>query len=337
VPEDEWEQRRNECDQGYLAYYPSLFHSRTMRSIHEFLEEEMITTLNELQSLYDSLAPTRREERRSTSLWRRGRSIAKTNSGVRESAGSSCALQHERNGIVFVCIEDARLDAHLASELGSMVRALENLEVLILKGVGLSSIAQVQGSPRLLYLDVSGNNLCTLADVLRLVRECDNLLWGDFEGNPVMSGQEAEAMILASSSWSLRHLNKHPIEIRRKVAAIIKHGDPAARSTLCYQVWDAQVCSSPGVAARRNFEPSLLQRLQLPAAGLSVFHVGLFSALRLLDLSVRHLDLWLQGGERLWQAGDVIHLWHVPRFLPRRRVAQSSCRCSDAAAPARNL
>lgn len=281
----------------------------------------MITTIPELQNLYDALVLTRRQERKSTSLWGRRGSNTRMSIGLHDdSAASTRAWQHQYNAVVFICIEDVHLNSHLACELGSLLRVLENLEVLILKSVGLSSIAHVQGSPRLLYLDVSGNHLSTLAHVLRLVRECDNLLWGDFEGNPIMRDREAEARLLASSSWSLRHLNKQPVEIRRKVAAVIQHGDPAARSTLCHQVWDAQVCSSPGVAAGRTFEPSQLQRLQLPAAGLSVFHVGLFSALCLLDLSVG-LSFGCGCGCRAWRAwrgGGMRAGCHLPHAAKHR-------------------
>jgi hypothetical protein len=256
--------------------------------MHEFLEGEMLTTVQELQNLYDSLALARRPERKRA--WGRRSSARASAAEQRESTGEQTSLsQQQRNSIVFVCIEDVGLAAHLACELGSMLMALQNLEVIILKSVGLSSVQQVRGSPRLLFLDMSGNHLCALGEVLRLVRECDNLLWADFEGNPLLGEGEAEEQVLAASSWRLRHLNKQPIEIRRKVAAIMTHGDAAARSTLCYQVWDAQVCSSPGVAGDRHFEPCRLERLALPAAGLSVFHVSPFSSLSLLDLSVCRL------------------------------------------------
>jgi len=285
VPEEEWERRRQMCDQDFLAYYPSLFHGRTMRSMHEFLEEEMLTTMQELEQLCCSLAPYPAPKNPRKSLWG-GRS----STGMQASGASFATAQHmtstHRQRIVFVCLEDVRLPPQLASETGSLVAALGNLEVLILKGVGLSSIEHMRGTPRLLYLDVSANGLFALDEVLHVVRDCKSLLWADFEGNPCLADGEAEAKVLAVSSWTLRHLNKQRVETRRKVAAIMKHGDPSARSTLCYQVWDAQVCNSHGVVGKPNFEPCNLDRLELPAAGLSVFHIGLFTALTLLDLSV---------------------------------------------------
>jgi len=264
-----------------VAYVPSHSHHRTMRSMHEIEDDEMLTTVDGLEQVGASLAqPPGGNKQRTSLLWGRRRSSMRA-SGASSAAAAARPCQRDR--IVFVCIEDVRLGVQLTAQIGPILQALSNLEVVILKGVGLSSIEQVQGSARLLYLDVSGNSIFEVAEVERLLRECESLVWANFEGNPCLKNAEAEPKMLAASSWTLRHLNQQPIEIRRKVAAIMKHGDAAARCTLCDQVWDAQVCSTHAVSSKRFVDPL---RLELPGAGLSVFHVGLFCSLTLLDLSV---------------------------------------------------
>jgi hypothetical protein len=284
APEEEWELRRRECDQDFVGYVPSHSHHRAMRSMHEFEDDEIITSVDGLERVCASLAQSHGKSAQRTSLlWGRRRSSMRASGASSEAA----AMQPcERERIVFVCIEDARLGVQLAAQIGPTLKALTNLEVVILKGVGLSSIEKVQGTTRLLYLDLSGNSLFEVDEVERFLRECESLVWADFDGNPCLKDPEAEPKMLAASSWTLRHLNQQPIEIRRKVAAIMKHGDAAARCTLCDQVWDAQVCSTHAVSSKRVVDPVRLERLELPGAGLSVFHVGLFSSLTLLDLSV---------------------------------------------------
>lgn len=284
APEKEWELRRKECDQDFVCYVPSHAHHRAMRSMHEFEDDGMITTVDGLVHVCASLGQSSAKSAKRTSLlWGRRRSSMRTSGALFDDA----ALQTcERERIAFVCIEDVRLGVQLAAQIGPTLQALSNLEVVILKSVGLSSIEKVQGTPRLLYLDLSGNSLFDVDELERLLRECKSLVWADFDGNPCLKDSEAEPKMLAASAWTLRHLNQQPIEIRRKVAAIIKHGDAAARCTLCDQVWDAQVCSTHAVSSKRSVDPVRLERLELPGAGLSVFHVGLFSSLTLLDLSV---------------------------------------------------
>lgn len=288
VPEEEWESRRQCCDEDFVCYYPSIFHGRTMRSMHEFVPEEMLTTTHDLERLRNSLALPHPRENKRTSLWGGRRSSMRASNDSLSTLPAMSA--DERQAIVFVCIENEQLPARLAADLGSVVAALVNVEVLILKAVGFSDMLNVRGTESVVYLDVSGNNIGQLDQVLRVVRECTRLVSADFEGNPCLSQPDAVAKILAASSWTMLHLNGRPVEMRRKVAAIIKHGDPAARTTLCYEVWDAQVCNSHGVSGKRNMQPSQLPRLELPAAGLSVFHVGLFTSLTLLDLSGNQLS-----------------------------------------------
>ena len=295
APEEEWELRRRECDQDFVGYVPSHSHHRAMRSMHEFENDEMITTVDGLERVCASLGQSPGKSAQRTSLlWGRRRSSMQTSGALSEAA----AMQPcERERIVFVCIEDTRLGVQLAAQIGPTLQALSNLEVVILKGVGLSSLEKMQGTTRLLYLDLSGNSLFEVDDVQRFLRACESLVWADFDGNPCMKDSEAEPKMLAASSWALRHLNQQPIEIRRKVAAIMKHGDAAARCTLCDQVWDAQVCSTHVVSSKRVADTV---RLELPVAGLFVFHVGLFSSLTLLDLSVCTASTLTGNYDALW-------------------------------------
>ena len=258
----------------------------------------MITSVDGLERVCASLAQSHGKSAQRTSLlWGRRRSSMRA-SGASSEAAAMQPCQRER--IVFLCIEDARLEVQLAAQIGPTLKALSNLEVVILKGVGLSSLEKVQGTTRLLYLDLSGNNLFEVDEVERFLRECESLVWADFDGNPCLKDPEAEPKMLAVSSWTLRHLNQQPVEIRRKVAAIMKHGDAAARCTLCDQVWDAQVCSTHAVSSKRVVDPVRLERLELPGAGLSVFHVGLFSSLTLLDLSVCTTSMLTGKYHALW-------------------------------------
>ena len=296
VPEAVWEARRQRSVGGadFHDYLPSRFQRRTMRSMDEFLADEMITSVEGLERLQRSLAPADTHKR--SSLWARaslslgGRRSSAPESATPPDSGLPMSSE-ERARVLFVCIEDAPLGARLLTNLGCIVGALAHLEVLILKGVGLLSIQSVSGTDRLMYLDISANRLTQIDELLRVVRECSSLLWADFEGNPCLAQDEAEAKLMAASSWTLRHLNKQPVEIRRKVGAVISHGDPSARSTLADQVWDAQVCSSHAVTSRRALEWSKLERLELPGAGLSVFHVGQLTALTVLDLSANQLSV----------------------------------------------
>jgi hypothetical protein len=146
VPEGEWEERRKSCDQDFLAYSPSLFHRRTMRSMHEFLDVEMLTTVDELERLQNSLSPILRKNRRSSSM--------------RASASPSTTAHmtpDERERIAFLCLEDVKLGSHLLPAIGSLVGAIANVQVLILKGVGLSDISLLRGTPHMLYIDLSSN------------------------------------------------------------------------------------------------------------------------------------------------------------------------------------
>jgi hypothetical protein len=75
--------------------------------------------------------------------------------------------------------------------------------------------------------------------------------------------------------------------VARKVAAVMKYGDAAARASLCQEVWDAQVCKSWAVSgSEAPQEPADVRQLVLPAAGLAVVHLGLLASLTRLDLSV---------------------------------------------------
>ena len=43
----------------------------------------------------------------------------------------------------------------MASQLGTLANTFDNLQVLILKGAGLTSLADMQGASALVYLDLS--------------------------------------------------------------------------------------------------------------------------------------------------------------------------------------
>ena len=85
----------------------------------------------------------------------------------------------------------------------------------------------------------------------------------------------------------MRHLHTQPVQVPRKVAAVMKHGDAAARASLCQEVWGAQVCKGWAVSGSEALqEPADVRQLVLPAAGLAVLHLGLLASLTRLDLPV---------------------------------------------------
>ena len=63
----------------------------------------------------------------------------------------------ERERIAFLCLEDVKLGSHLLPAIGLLVGAIANVQVLILKGVGLSDISLLRGTPHMLYIDLSSN------------------------------------------------------------------------------------------------------------------------------------------------------------------------------------
>ena len=166
VQKGTWELRRQICGQDFVAYLPSLFRSHSMRSVHEFLEDEMLLTVEDLELLHSSLSQALERPKNRLSVWGVRRHSARTST----TASTSTLLMSpdECDRIAFVCIEDVRLGAQLESSLGVLMGALKNLEVLILKGVGLLGL-ELCGLARLLYLDLSGNNLCKFDEVLRMV------------------------------------------------------------------------------------------------------------------------------------------------------------------------
>ena len=73
-----------------------------------------------------------------------------------------------------------------------LANAFDNLQVLILKGAALTSLAGMQGARALLYLDLSNNGLATLEEVLRFLRGCECLVCADLEGNPCAAESDAQ-------------------------------------------------------------------------------------------------------------------------------------------------
>ena len=78
----------------------------------------------------------------------------------RASAAAAATLLQQRRTyepacIFGVCTQEVALSLHMASQLGTLANTFDNLQVLILKGAGLTSLADMQGASALVYLDLS--------------------------------------------------------------------------------------------------------------------------------------------------------------------------------------
>ena len=240
---------------GFVEYIPSLF-GRKLRSVDQFSEREVISNPIDFFNI--------------------GR-----------------ATKIEVESITFVCLDRVCFTPTQRSELSLILARLLKLEVLIIRSSNINRVQDIR-CDYAMYIDLSFNELSELHGILQMLSYCKRLFHADFSGNSFLSREENCEEAIISACPPIRFLNKKAVDIRRKVTAISRFGDSAARSKIGFEIWDNSVCNNLAYLGIKEFDAALIHELDLRENGLVMVHLGLFSHLSRLNLSSNYIQK-LQG------------------------------------------
>eukprot|EP01116_Phalansterium_solitarium_P008701 TRINITY_DN22662_c0_g1_i1.p1 TRINITY_DN22662_c0_g1~~TRINITY_DN22662_c0_g1_i1.p1 ORF type:complete len:362 (+),score=117.48 TRINITY_DN22662_c0_g1_i1:1414-2499(+) len=197
--------------------------------------------------------------------------------------------------VTFVCIGDIKLDLKTRKRLGKLLCGYTKLECLVLRRIGLKSLPNFKPvPPGLKYIDVSGNQLSDLDQLVKIVARAPGLEVLTTTDNPVTEKRGFRQRLVGSNvSLTLRWLNGVAVTTDERLQALANFAPKGCKLDLDMIRWDVCFSSSPDVFAMRggSWKPEALTRLELPGCDLTVFHVGHLRALRQLNIARNKISL----------------------------------------------
>jgi Leucine-rich repeat (LRR) protein len=214
-------------------------------------------------------------------------------------------------------------------KLGPIVSKFIHLEVVILKNAGISDL-NGWCLPKLLYCDLSGNNISSIVPLVVLAEHSFHLQVLEIRSNPLTSSSTwppnsqhpgHDVRGVCHREWQLLIefpdlvlLNGKPItlEHHEHVCSELGGSDNTRIARINLRRWDQMVSEAApelvsGISAngkKKIWKPLAVTHLAVPNVGLVEFHVGCFRSLLTLDLSknrIAHLEgSGLEACEYLW-------------------------------------
>ena len=306
---DAQEAQRHKGLQEFVPYIPGQLLRPRLRTMQEFESHEKITSWREFTS--------------------------GENAGEKSGLANIKTFVHFQNMALDGLSPNERLDVGKSTRLGSMVSQFLNLEVVIMKGAGITTL---DGwiLPKLLYCDLSQNNIATTIPLVVLAEHSFHLQVLELRENPLTSSLTWPADSphpgidmrgACNREWNiliefpdLVVLNGKHVSLEHHEHVCSAFGNEARQKRVGLRRWDQMVSEAApelvsgvskddqsqtvGDGSKKTWRPLAVTHLAIPNVGLTEFHVGCFRSLLTLDLSKNRIHTLsgagLEACEFLW-------------------------------------
>jgi Leucine-rich repeat (LRR) protein len=201
-----------------------------------------------------------------------------------------------KENIRYARFEDKAIPSKGLKAISRLTTESFNLEVLIMRNVGLKKIPQFKLLRRLKYLDISKNS--GLKDQKGLVKFLVRAPFMEtvlaLDTPMALKPLFRPTVIATNVTMTLKNVNGTKVGIEERMDALAKFGTRESRRDLPAMRWDLQVSTLNVIKSMRasmDWRPSAITQIVLPECGLLVFFVGECSNLVHLDLSGNRLNM----------------------------------------------